>query len=128
MTTTSSPAELADRPSGPAAAAMLASGIASLVLGITILLNEYSASIKGAIGIDFNTVLQFDRNFGLGAGVGPLSGKVIVATIAFVASWAILHAVWRRREVRLQSAFIATLVLVGLGFALTFPPIFRFFE
>jgi hypothetical protein len=121
------PTEIADKPSGPAAAAMIAAGVGSFVLGIGVILNEYSATIKSVTGLDFGAFLAFDKNFGLGSGVGPLSGKVILATIAFLATWIILHFAWRRREVSLRRAFTATLVLVGLGFALTFPPIFAFF-
>lgn len=113
------------KPSGPPAAAMIAAGIGSVVLGLGVIANEYSAQIKSAIGIDFNAFLQFDKNFGIGSGVGPLSGKVILAVIAFVASWIILHFAWRGREVDLGRAFVATLILLGIGFALTFPPIFQ---
>jgi hypothetical protein len=63
----------------------------------------------------------------VGSGVGPLSGKVILATIAFFASWIILHLAWRKRDVNLRQAFAATLILVAIGFALTFPPIFTLF-
>lgn len=119
--------DLAAKPSGPAAAVMIASGIGSLVIGIGVILNEYSAQIKTATGLDFNALLQFDKNYGLGAGIGPLSGKVILATIAFFASWIILHFAWRKRDVNLGRAFAATMILLGLGFALTFPPIFTLF-
>jgi len=115
---------VSDKPSGPAAAAFVAAGIGSLFVGIGVVLNEYSAQIKSLIGIDFNAFLKFDANFGLGNGVGPLSGKVIVAVLAFVISWAILHLMWRKREINIRKAFITTLVLVAIGFALTFPPIF----
>ena len=72
------------KPNGPVVAAFLAAGVASLVMGIGVLLNEASPTIKNAIGVDFNAFLQFDKNFGLGSGVGPLSGKVGLAVIAFV--------------------------------------------
>lgn len=114
----------ATKPSGPPAASMIAAGIGSVVLGLGVVLNEYSAGIKSAIGIDFNAFLQFDKNYGIGSGVGPLSGKVTLAVIAFVVSWVILHYAWRGKEVDLGRAFVATLILVGIGFALTFPPIF----
>jgi hypothetical protein len=113
------------KPSGPAAASMIAAGIGSVVLGLGVVLNEYSAGIKSAIGIDVNAFLQFDKNFGIGSGVGPLSGKVTLTVIAFVVSWVILHFAWRGKEVDLGRAFVATLVLLGIGFALTFPPIFQ---
>ena len=115
------------KPNGPVVAAFLAAGVGSLVIGIGVVLNEASATIKNAIGIDFNAFLQFDKNFGLGSGVGPLSGKVGLAVIAFVVSWVLLHLWLRGKEVNFRTGFIAALVLVGLGFALTFPPIFKLF-
>ena len=107
------------KPNGPVAAAFLAAGIGSLVLGIFVVLNEVST--------DINAFLQFDKNYGLGSGVGPLSGKVGLAVIAYAVSWVALHLALRGKEVNFRNAFIASLVLVGLGFALTFPPIFELF-
>jgi len=115
------------KPNGPVVAAFLAAGVASLVMGIGVVLNEASGSIKDAIGVDFNAFLQFDKNFGLGSGVGPLSGKVGLAVISFAASWVVFHLWLRGKEVNFRNGFIAALVLVGLGFALTFPPIFMLF-
>ncbi len=115
------------KPNGPVVAAFLAAGIGSLVMGIGVVLNEASGAIKDAVGIDLNAFLQFDKTFGLGSGVGPLSGKVGLAVIAFAVSWVLLHLWLRGKEVDFRTAFIATLVLVGLGFALTFPPIFLLF-
>jgi hypothetical protein len=108
------------KPNGPVAAVYLAAGIGSLVLGLFVVLNEFSS--------DINNFLRFDANFGLGSGVGPLSGKVTLAIIAFVASWAILYFMWRGKEVDFRRVLIASLVLVGLGFLLTFPPVFLAFE
>lgn len=115
------------KPNGPVAASFLAAGVGSLVIGIGVVLNEASVTIKDAIGVDFNAFLQFDKNYGLGSGVGPLSGKVGLAVIAFVVSWVIFHFWLRGKEVNFRTYFIAALVLVGLGFALTFPPIFELF-
>jgi hypothetical protein len=112
------------KPNGPVAAAFLAAGVGSFVIGIGVVLNEASATIKDAIGIDFNAFLQFDKSFGFGSGVGPLSGKVGLAIIAFVVSWVVFHLWLRGKEVNFRSYFIVALVLVALGFALTFPPIF----
>jgi hypothetical protein len=115
------------KPNGPVVAAFVAAGVASVVIGIGVVLNEASAAIKSAMGIDFNALLQFDKNFGFGSGVGPLSGKVGLAVIAFVVSWILLHLWLRGKEVNFRTGFIVALVLVGLGFALTFPPIFKLF-
>ncbi len=86
------------KPNGPVAAAFLAAGVGSLVVGIGVVLNEASATIKDAIGVDFNAFLQFDKSFGLGSGVGPLSGKIALAVIAFVVSWVIFHLWLRGKE------------------------------
>lgn len=115
------------KPNGPVVASFVAAGIASLTVGIGVVLNEASQPIKDATGVDFNAFLQFDKNFGLGSGVGPLSGKVGLAVIAFVVSWVVLHLLLRHKEVNFRTGFIIALVLVGFGFALTFPPIFMLF-
>jgi hypothetical protein len=119
--------QIETKPAGPVAAAFLAAGVGSFVMGIGVVLNEASGKIKDAIGVDFNAFLQFDKNFGLGSGVGPMSGKLGLAVIAFVVSWVVFHLWLRGKEVDFQKYFIASLVLVGLGFALTFPPIFLLF-
>jgi hypothetical protein len=107
------------KPNGPVAAAFVAAGFASFVLGLFVTLNEMSS--------DIHSFLEFDKSFGIGSGVGPLSGKVSLAIIAFVVSWVVLHILWRNKDLRWRNVMIASLVLVGLGFALTFPPIFLAF-
>jgi hypothetical protein len=105
------------KPSGPVAAAFIAAGIGSLVMGVLVIANDVNKPIS-----DF---LKFDATFGLGKGVGPLSGKVALTVLAFVISWVILHVALRGKEVDFTRALTISLVLVGLGFALTFPPIFE---
>jgi hypothetical protein len=119
--------QTASKPNGPVAAAFLAAGVASFTMGIGVVLNEASVTIKNAIGVDFNAFLQFDKSYGLGSGVGPLSGKIGLAVIAYVVSWIVSFLWLRGKEVNFRSYFIAALVLVALGFALTFPPIFEIF-
>ncbi len=107
---------LETKPNGPVAAAFLATGIGSLALGILVCLNE--------LGGDISKFLAFDKNFGLGSGVGPLSGKVILTVLVYVVSWAILFFAWRGKEVNFGRVFSVALILVALGFLLTFPPVF----
>src|SRR5215207_8350248 len=90
-----------ERPTGPVAAAGLAVGIGALVLGFLTTLNEASESVH-----DF---LEFDED------VGPLSGKTIIAVVAYVASWAVLHGLWRRQNPALRPILIATVVLIRAG-------------
>lgn len=101
------------RPSGPAAAAMIAAGVGTLCLGILTTVAEASTG--------FASFLQWNDR------VGPLSGKTILSVIAYAASWAALSGLWRRKEVPLRSALTATLVLAGLGLIGTFPKFFDLF-
>ena len=102
-----------DRPSGPAAAAMLATGIGALVLGLFTTIAEASTGFK--------EFLELDKD------VGPLSGKTTFAVIAFVVAWGVLHGLWRRQSPRLRPILILTAILIGLGLLGTFPTFFEAF-
>ena len=102
-----------DRPTGPVAAALLATGIGAFTLGLLTTLNEGSTGIH-----DF---LEFSTD------VGPLSGKTILAVAAYFASWAILHLLWRRQNRALRPILIVAVVLVVLGVIGTFPTFFQAF-
>jgi hypothetical protein len=106
------------KPNGPVAAAFIAAGVGAFALGLLVVLADASADIKNA--------LDFSKLYGLGKGVGPLSGKVAIATIAYFASWVVLHISFRGKELPWGRVFVVTLVLIFLGFAMTFPPIFEF--
>jgi hypothetical protein len=100
-------------PTGPAAAAIIASGIGALTLGILTTGAEFSAGLKTALNI-YNPA-------------GPLSGKTTFSVAAWLLSWLVLNAMWKNKPYDLGKAFTVTLVLIGLGLALTFPPIFVLF-
>ena len=108
------------KPNGPVAAAFLAAGIGALALGIMVVVAE-------ALGQDAGKYLDFSKNYGLGSGVGPLSGKVTIAIVAYVISWVVLHLAFRGKELPFGRVFVVSLILLAIGFALTFPPIFEVF-
>jgi hypothetical protein len=109
-----SPEAVADEPpSGPAAAAILAAGIGTLVLGI---LTTWAEASEG-----FAEDLQWNDR------VGPLSGKTIIATIGFLVSWPVLHLVWRRSNPPLKTVVLVSAVLIALGLIGTFPTFFEQF-
>jgi hypothetical protein len=110
--------ETQTKPNGPVAAVFVAAGIGSLVLGLFVVLNEVSP--------DINNFLKFDANWGIGKGVGPLSGKALLGTGAFLLSWLGLHLGLRGKEVNMTTWLAFALLLVLGGFALTFPPIFEY--
>lgn len=112
-TATATPGAAA-KPNGPVAAAMLATGIGILVLGILTTLSEASEGV--------HEFLEFSER------VGPLSGKTILATGAFLLSWGGLHAVLRERELPWRTLIVALGALVAIGLVLTFPPFFQLFK
>ncbi len=114
--------ELDAKPNGPAAAAFLAAGIGAFVLGLTVTLHEAFPPAEGQTAF-----WDFAASYGIGSGVGPLSGKVIIGTLAYAISFVALGFAWRGREINLRTVLIASGILLALGFALTFPPIFAVF-
>ncbi len=113
---TAAPEESRDRPTGPLAAALLAGGLGTFVLGLFTTLGAASAGL--ADWLKFN-----DR-------VGPLSGKTSLGLSAFFGAWAALSALWWRKEapVPVREVVIATVVLIALGILMTFPTFFEAFE
>ena len=101
---------------GEAAAALVAGGIGCFVIGLMTTLAAIPALV------DLKNALNWWNP------AGPLSGKTSVGVIAFLVAWVIAHALLREREVNLKSYVIATAILTGLGFLLTFPPFFELFE
>src|SRR5512133_209494 len=101
-------------PSGPAAALILAAGIAVFCMGLVTTLGEASTGISDA--------LEWSER------VGSLSGKTVVTVIVFALAWALLTALWRRSNPPLRSITIASAVLIVLGLVGTFPTFFQAFE
>jgi hypothetical protein len=107
-----SPAQEA-KPDGPVAAVLLAAGIGALVLAVLTVVAESSESFAESLAYDLE--------------VGPLSGKTIWATVAFLASWGALTAALRNRQVGLGKVAIVSAVLIGLALIGTFAPFFQLF-
>jgi hypothetical protein len=101
------------KPDGPLAAVLLAAGIGSFALGLFTTLAEASSGFRDRLVLN--------------AGVGPLSGKTVWATVIFVVAWAVLHAQLRHRDGLLRSATIAFVILTLLGLLGTFPIFFQAF-
>jgi hypothetical protein len=99
---------------GVAAAAVLASAIGVFITGSLTTLAEISGSLK--------TALTWS------GAVGPLSGKTGVGVIVWLILWPILHAVWRDKEINFSAIYIVSLILIALGWLLTFPPVFEAFS
>lgn len=101
------------KPSGPVAAILLAAGIGSLVLAGLVI---WAAASEG-----FADSLAYDLE------VGPLSGKTLWATAAFLGSWGILTPILWRRNPDLVKIAIISGVMVALALVGTFSLFFELF-
>ncbi len=104
---------IAQRPSGPAAAAILAAGIGVFTVGLMTTLAEASSSLRNALN--------------WWAPAGPLVGKTGVGVIVWLIAWILLGARYRSREVSFGPIVLWTWILIALGVLLTFPPVFEIF-
>lgn len=98
---------------GPAAAAILASGVGSVALGAFTVAAEASTGLKNALSF-------YDPS-------GPLSGKTTLAVAVWLVAWLALHLMWRKKDVDLTRTFWVTGALIALGVIGTFPPFFELF-
>lgn len=98
---------------GPAAAAFVASGIGCTALGLLTTLAQAFPAVKNSLNW-WNPA-------------GPLTGKTGMAVILWIASWVILHLLWKDKPVGIPKAFAATLVLIILGLLGTFPLFYEMF-
>jgi hypothetical protein len=99
------------RPSGPAAAVVLAAGVASFGLGLLTVLSAVSGSASDALTVS-------DR-------VGDLSGVTTGTALLFFAAWAVLGLRWRHADPPLVRVAAFSGLLIVLGLLGTFPPFFN---
>jgi hypothetical protein len=94
---------------GRGAAAVLAAGIGSFLVGLFAVAADKSPAIK--------SLMIFSKP------TGPLSGVTTCAIVLWLASWAVLHARWQSRTVELGRVSAIAIALLALGILLTFPPV-----
>lgn len=106
MSAFKNPAE--DLPNGSGAAAILAAGIGSAILGIL----SFAGDASEAIG----KLLNFYNP------VGTLSGVTTVAIILWLVAWCLLNRQWRTSAVAMTNVNVAAFAGLAIGLLLTFPP------
>jgi hypothetical protein len=93
---------------GPAAAAILAAGIGSFVLGILSLLGDAFDAIGKALNF-YNPS-------------GTLSGVTTIAIVVWLVAWFALARRWDTRTVTMAKINLLAFVGLAAGLLLTFPP------
>lgn len=104
-TSTTTPA----RTNGSGAAAILSAGCGAFALAVLAVAGDKSAHVA--------------RGLILYKPTGPLSGVTTAAILIWLFTWGILEWRWRNKTVPAGRIHAAALILLGLSFLLTFPPI-----
>jgi len=106
-----------EKPTGIAAAAVLAAALGLLVLAVSHLVAECSPAGKA-------WVHAWGKAWMPGAqGIGPYSGKETLALLAWSGSWLVLHLSLRRRAVNLTISGVLLLIGLGVATTLLWPPV-----
>jgi len=92
---------------GAALASFLAAGIGAFAVGFVVILNEAGLFSAPA----------------LYAPAGGVSGRTTLAAVIWLLGWAVLHNRWKNREIESRRVYIISLILIGSGILLTFPPV-----
>lgn len=98
-------------PNGALWAAILASGIGGFAVGLVAILNE-------------SGIFAAPTLYGPAGGV---SGRTTIAAVIWLVSWAVLHRLWRDREVGGGRVTAIAVVLILVGLSGTFPPVWSLF-
>ena len=96
------------------AAAILASGIGSLSLGLLTTLAESCSPIRDALVWHLPT--------------GSLSGKTSAAVLVWLLAWLVLHHVPKTANTDLRKVLLMTSIMVAIGMIGTFPPFYGLFS
>jgi hypothetical protein len=100
-----------DTTNGAALASILAAGIGAFAVGFIVILNEAGVFAAPA----------------LYAPAGGVSGRTTLAAVIWLIGWVVLHSKWKDRQVESRRVFLLSVILIGLGTVLTFPPVWAFF-
>jgi hypothetical protein len=98
-------------PNGAALAALLSAGIGAFTLGLVVILHEVGGLAVPA----------------LYAPAGGASGRTAIGVVIWVIAWLTLHHLWKGREIRTGRVQPITAILLLLGIAFTFPPVWGLF-
>jgi Co/Zn/Cd efflux system component len=105
--------KISERPNGPVAAALLAGGIGSAVMGIATLANEVAPKSAFSVSLVWSKA------------VGGLSGKAGLSIIAYFVAWAILYFLLKDKETKFEQMAMLALAGLVIGLIGTFPPVWH---
>lgn len=94
---------------GAALAAFLGAGLGAFAMGAVVILEQAGLFVAPS----------------LYPPAGGVSGRTTLAAVIWVIAWATLHHRWKDRQIQPRRVHAGTMLLIGLGLLLTFPPIWE---
>ena len=94
---------------GSAMAAFVGGSIGAFAMGVVVILNEAGLFSAPA----------------LYPPAGGVSGRTTFAAVIWLIGWVVLHTRWKGRQLEAGRVSAITLILIGLGVLLTFPPVWK---
>lgn len=94
---------------GAAMASFLAAGIGAFAVGFIVILNEAGLFAAPA----------------LYAPAGGVSGRTTLSAVIWLVAWTVLHNRWKNRQIEARGVPLLSVILMGLGVVLTFPPVWK---
>lgn len=100
-------------PNGSGAAAILSAGAGCFAVSVLAFAGDKSTAIRNGLNFYKPT--------------GPLSGVTTLGILLWLVVWALLAWRWGNKTVAIGRVAIVALVLLGLSFVLTYPPVVDLF-
>jgi hypothetical protein len=110
--------------SGPAAAALISSGIGCLTMMISHHLSIKSKLLEESIWTLGSWIPGSHNPSKLWGNIGSYSGKETILLISWLLSWAILHFFWKEQKIKSKTIFFWMFVLFLAATVMSWRPLF----
>jgi hypothetical protein len=114
--------------SGPAAAALISAGIGYFLMIISHHLSDTSEAREQLIWMLGSWIPGSHNASKLYGNIGPTTGKETVLLIGWLTSWAILHRLWRHKNIKPRTMFFWFSALFIISTAMSWHPLFPYLK
>ncbi len=112
--------------SGPAAAALISTGIGAVTMMVTHHLADTSKEREGIVRIIGSWIPGSVSPDPMWGNIGSYAGKETMFLIGWLVSWAILYSVWKNKAVKSRTMIFWMFALFTLASAMSWHPLFAY--
>lgn len=112
--------------SGPAAAALISTGIGPLLMMVSHHLADTSKERENIIWVIGSWIPGSHNPNKMWGDIGPYAGKETILLLGWLVSWAILHRLWRHRNIKPKTMFFWFFALLIVTTIMSWPPLFPY--